>query len=39
MPKRTKTRFSARMIDGARPADKPGFIKPQLSPVALGRAT
>jgi bifunctional non-homologous end joining protein LigD len=31
MPKRTQTRFVARMIEGAVPADMPGFISPQLA--------
>jgi bifunctional non-homologous end joining protein LigD len=31
MPKRTKTRFIARMIDGAVPSEMPGFIPPQLA--------
>lgn len=31
MPKRTKTRFSARMIEGAKPSEMPGFIPPQLT--------
>src|SRR5258705_4216185 len=31
MAKRTSTRFTARMIEGAKPSDMPGFIKPQLA--------
>ncbi|WP_291710681.1 non-homologous end-joining DNA ligase [Bradyrhizobium sp.] len=31
MRKRTQTRFSARMIQGARPSDMPGFVAPQLA--------
>jgi bifunctional non-homologous end joining protein LigD len=29
--KRTQTRFSARMIQGAKPSEMPGFIAPQLA--------
>jgi bifunctional non-homologous end joining protein LigD len=29
--KRTQTRFIARMIEGAKPSEMPGFIKPQLA--------
>lgn len=29
--KRSQTRFLARMIDGSKPSDMPGFIKPQLA--------
>jgi bifunctional non-homologous end joining protein LigD len=29
--KRTQRRFSARMIQGARPSEMPGFIVPQLA--------
>jgi bifunctional non-homologous end joining protein LigD len=31
MVKRTSTRFIARMIEGAKPSDMPGFIAPQLA--------
>jgi bifunctional non-homologous end joining protein LigD len=31
MPKRTQTRFIARMIEGAVSSDMPGFISPQLA--------
>jgi bifunctional non-homologous end joining protein LigD len=31
MGKRTQTRFSARMIQGAKPSDMPGFVAPQLA--------
>jgi hypothetical protein len=31
MPKRTRFRFIARMIEGAGPLDMPGFIPPQLA--------
>jgi bifunctional non-homologous end joining protein LigD len=31
MAKRTQTRFIARMIEGAKPSDMPGFIPPQLA--------
>src|SRR5258705_7163678 len=31
MAKRTSTRFTARMIEGAKPSEMPGFIKPQLA--------
>jgi bifunctional non-homologous end joining protein LigD len=31
MPKRTQTRFIARIIEGAVPSDMPGFISPQLA--------
>jgi bifunctional non-homologous end joining protein LigD len=31
VPKRIKTRFSARMIEGTKPSAMPGFIKPQLA--------
>ena len=31
MRKRTQTRFSARMIRGAKPSDMPGFVAPQLA--------
>jgi bifunctional non-homologous end joining protein LigD len=31
MPKRTQTRFIARMIEGAVPSDMPGFVSPQLA--------
>jgi bifunctional non-homologous end joining protein LigD len=31
MAKRTQTRFTARMIEGAVPSDMPGFIAPQLA--------
>jgi bifunctional non-homologous end joining protein LigD len=31
MAKRTQTRFIARMIEGAPPSEKPGFIPPQLA--------
>jgi bifunctional non-homologous end joining protein LigD len=29
--KRTQTRFSARMIRGAKPSEMPGFVAPQLA--------
>src|SRR5581483_9380714 len=31
MAKRTQTRFIARMIEGSKPSQMPGFIKPQLA--------
>jgi bifunctional non-homologous end joining protein LigD len=31
MAKRTQTRFTARMIEGSKPSEMPGFIKPQLA--------
>ena len=31
MVRRTRTRFTARMIQGSKPSDMPGFIKPQLA--------
>src|SRR5580704_1700013 len=31
MGKRTQTRFSARMIRGAKPSEMPGFVAPQLA--------
>lgn len=31
MAKRTSTRFTARMIEGAKPSEMPGFIEPQLA--------
>ena len=31
MAKRTRTRFSARMIPGSQPGEMPGFVKPQLA--------
>jgi bifunctional non-homologous end joining protein LigD len=31
MAKRTQTRFIARTIEGSKPSDMPGFIKPQLA--------
>jgi bifunctional non-homologous end joining protein LigD len=31
MGKRTQTRFSARMIQGAKPSEMPGFVAPQLA--------
>jgi hypothetical protein len=31
MAKRTQTRFIARVVEGAKPADMPAFIKPQLA--------
>ena len=31
MAKRTKTRFIARTIEGSKPSEMPGFIKPQLA--------
>jgi bifunctional non-homologous end joining protein LigD len=31
MPKRTQTRFIARMIEGAVPSEMPGFVPPQLA--------
>jgi bifunctional non-homologous end joining protein LigD len=35
MAKRTSTRFTARMIEGATPSEMPGFIKPQLATLKL----
>jgi len=35
MPKRTQTRFIARMIEGAVPSDMPGFVSPQLATLKL----
>jgi hypothetical protein len=31
MAKRIQTRFNARMIEGAKPSEMPGFIPPQLA--------
>jgi bifunctional non-homologous end joining protein LigD len=31
LPKRTQTRFIARMIEGAKPSEMPGFVPPQLA--------
>ena len=35
MVKRTSTRFIARMIEGAKPSEMPGFIPPQLATLKL----
>jgi bifunctional non-homologous end joining protein LigD len=35
METRTKTRFGARMIEGAKPSEMPGFIPPQLATLKL----
>jgi bifunctional non-homologous end joining protein LigD len=35
MIKRTSTRFIARMIEGAKPSEMPGFIPPQLATLKL----
>jgi bifunctional non-homologous end joining protein LigD len=35
MVKRTSTRFIARMIEGAKPSEMPGFISPQLATLKL----
>lgn len=31
MAKRTQTRFLARTVEGAKPSEMPGFIRPQLA--------
>jgi bifunctional non-homologous end joining protein LigD len=31
MAKRTSTRFVARTIEGSKPSEMPGFVKPQLA--------
>jgi bifunctional non-homologous end joining protein LigD len=31
VPERTQTRFIARTIEGSKPSEMPGFIKPQLA--------